>query len=137
MLVSDNDKDNNKLKELYIKNYSYDRIFTPQYRYTVIIHSKYLWFHLVNNNDEIIGCCSVNKDKIYTIGDVYIEKKFRGNNYAVLLLINVIDKIIINDNNARFQIMAHDTNIAAIITYQKIFGNPSKKENNMIYFQNF
>jgi ribosomal protein S18 acetylase RimI-like enzyme len=123
--------DNDRLKELYIKNYSYDKKFTPEYRYGTVMSSQDMWFHLVNNNDMIIGSCSVKiEDNTYIFDDVYIEEEFRGNNYANLLLLNAMKSVRTNNINASFQISAHDDNIPAVKTYSKIFGEPIRVEKN-------
>ncbi len=84
----------------------------------------------------IIGCCSVKiEDNTYIIEDVYIEGKFRGNNYAMLLLLNAMESVCANNINARFQISANYYNIPAFKTYSKIFGEPIRVENKMfVYF---
>jgi ribosomal protein S18 acetylase RimI-like enzyme len=129
---------NDRLKELYIKNYSHDKEFTPEYRYGIVMSWQDMWFHLVNANDMIIGCCSAKiKDNTYVFDDVYIEEQFRGNNYAILLLLNAMESVMSNNINARFQISAHDDNIPAVKTYSRIFGEPIRVENNKIHFQSF
>jgi hypothetical protein len=76
----------------------------------------------------IIGCCSAKiKDNTYIFDDVYIEEQFRGNNYAILLLLNAMESIMVNNMNTRFQISAHDDNIPAVKTYSRIFGEHSEK----------
>ena len=131
MIVTTMNNDNDRLKELYIKNYSYDKKFTPEYRYGTVMNSQDMWFHLVNSNDMIIGCCSVKiEDNTYIFDDVYIEEEFRGNNYAKLLLLNAMKNVRANNINASFQISAHDDNIGAVKTYSKIFGEPIRVEKN-------
>ena len=131
MIVTTMNNDNDRLKELYIKNYSYDKQFTPEYMYRTVMSSQDMWFHLINSNDMIIGCCSVKKeDNTYIFDDVYIEEEFRGNNYANLLLLNAMKSVRANNINASFQISAHDDNIPAVKTYSKIFGEPNRVENN-------
>lgn len=131
MIVTTMNNDNDRLKELYIKNYSYDKKFTPEYRYGTVMSSQDMWFHLVNSNDMIIGSCSVKiEDNTYIFDDVYIEEEFRGNNYAKLLLLNAMKSVRTNNINAYFQISAHDDNIPAVKTYSKIFGEPIRVENN-------
>ena len=135
MIVTTKNKHNDRLKKLYIKNYSYDKEFTPEYRYDAVISYNDIWFHLVNNNDMIIGCCSVGKkDNIYIIDDVYVEEKFRGHNYANLLLLYAMKSVRTNNSNASFQITAHDDNIPAVKTYSRIFGEPIRIENNMFLY---
>jgi hypothetical protein len=135
MIVTSMNNHSDRLKELYIKNYSHDKECTPEYRYEVIMSWQDMWFHLVNSDDQIIGCCSAKiKDNTYIFDDVYIEEKFRGNNYAILLLLNAMESVMANNMNARFQISAHDDNMPAVKTYSRIFGEPSAKENNMFVY---
>jgi N-acetylglutamate synthase-like GNAT family acetyltransferase len=135
MIVTNRNNHNDRLKELFTKNYIHDKEFTPEYRYNVVINSQDMWFHLVNNNDMIIGCCSVKiEDNTYIFEDVYIEKKFRGNNYAILLLLNAMESVWANNINACFQISANYDNIPAVKTYSKIFGEPIRVENNMFIY---
>jgi predicted GNAT family N-acyltransferase len=136
MIVTTMNNDNDRLKELYIKNYSYDKKFTPEYRYRTVMSSQDMWFHLVNSNDMIIGSCSVKiEDNTYIFDDVYIEEEFRGNNYANLLLLNAMKSVRTNNINASFQISAHDDNIPAVKTYSKIFGEPIRVEKNeFVYY---
>jgi GNAT superfamily N-acetyltransferase len=123
---------NNKLYELYVKNYYYDKQFTPDYRYNCIIKSSDIWFHLINDSDDIIAICSVSINlNFYEIKDVFVEEKFRGNNYATLLLINVLNSF---DNFDNFRIFAYKCNIAAIKTYEKIFGKPKLVNKDKVYF---
>jgi uncharacterized protein (DUF1810 family)/GNAT superfamily N-acetyltransferase len=135
MIVTTRNNHNKRLKELYIKNYSDDKDFTPDYRYKAVMNSNDMWFHLVNNNDMIIGCCSVEiEDNTYIFDDVYVEEEFRGHNYAKLLLLYAMKSIRANNIDASFQITAHDYNTPAIKTYSKIFGEPIREENNMFIY---
>jgi hypothetical protein len=133
ILVNRRDEYNKKIQELYYKNYSYDMECTPEYRYGVIKQYCDMFFHLIDSNDMILACCSVNiKDNKHVIDDVFVEEEFRGNNYAMLLLLNVMKNG--ENENLQFHIIAHDTNIPAVKTYQTIFGDPYKIEKNMLYF---
>jgi uncharacterized protein (DUF1810 family)/predicted GNAT family N-acyltransferase len=135
MIVTTKNNHNKRLKELYIKNYSYNTEFSPEYMYQTVMNSNDMWFHLVNNNDMIIGCCSAKiEDNTYIFDDVFIEEKFRGNNYAKLLLLYAMKSVKANNIDASFQITAHDHNIAAVKTYSRIFGEPIRVENNMFIY---
>lgn len=123
------------LLTIYHKNYSSDLEYTPDYRYDVVLNWCDFWFHLVNQDDEIIGCCSVtidDKDEYYVINDVLIEEKFRGNNYAILLLLNAINHF--NDSTLTFKICAHIDNLPAVKTYNKVFGDPVNSDETYFYF---
>jgi predicted GNAT family N-acyltransferase len=94
-----------------------------------------MWFHLVNSNDMIIGCCSAKiEDNKYIFDDVYVEEEFRGHNYAKLLLLYAMKSVRTNNDNASFQITVHDYNTPAVKTYSKIFGKPIRVENNMFLY---
>ncbi len=103
LIVNTQDIYNQELFDIYMKNFSNDLIFNPFFRYFNII-DIYLWFTLVNSNNEIIGECSIeeisDKDsyiKTFEFHDVFIQEKFRGNNYAELMILSygVLKKIYI------------------------------------------
>jgi RimJ/RimL family protein N-acetyltransferase len=94
---------------------------------------SYLWFILVNDNDELIGECSIsNRSRLETksevksfeLHNVYIVEKFRGNNYALLMILNVLYYLDKNYQEYNYIIKAYDDNYAAIKTYKKIVGDP-------------
>jgi hypothetical protein len=121
-----------RLFNLYKKNYNHDIEFTPEYRYNMVLKFSDMWYHLINDNDDIIGCCSVSlKNGYYKIDDVYIEENFRGNNYSLLLLMNVL--YLHDDINNKFILQTSISNIPAIKTYEKIFGK-GKKYKEQIFF---
>lgn len=65
-----------------------------------------------------------NENNTFSINDVFVEERFRGNNYMVLLLVNLLyhfDSLNIHYN---YSIIAHIHNISAVKTYTKIFGEP-------------
>jgi predicted GNAT family N-acyltransferase len=135
MIVTTRNNHNERLKKLYIKNYSHNKDFSPEHMYEMVMTSQDMWFHLVNNNDMIIGCCSVKiEDNKYIFDDVFIEEEFRGNNYAKLLLLYAMKSVRANNINASFQITAQDDYIPAVKTYSRIFGEPIRVENNMFIY---
>jgi GNAT superfamily N-acetyltransferase len=135
MIVTTKNKYNDRLKKLYIKNYSQNKEFTPEYMYQNVMIFNDMWFHLVNSNDMIIGCCSAKiEDNKYIFDDVYVEEEFRGHNYAKLLLLYAMKSVRTNNDNASFQITVHDYNTPAVKTYSKIFGKPIRVENNMFLY---
>jgi predicted GNAT family N-acyltransferase len=135
MIVTTRNNHNERLKKLYIKNYSHNKDFSSEHMYETVMSSQDMWFHLVNNNDMIIGCCSVEiEENKYIFDDVFIEEEFRGNNYAKLLLLYAMKSVRTNNINASFQITAHDYNIPAVKTYSRIFGEPIRVENNMFTY---
>lgn len=129
LIVTYKNVHNDRLCELYEKNYSHDLEFTPEYRYSCVMEINDMWFHLVKGED-IIACCSILiQNEIYNINDVYVEEKFRGNNYAYSLLLNVLSSI----GDKQYSICASLDNIPAIKTYQKIF-NVTSRSATYIYF---
>jgi RIO-like serine/threonine protein kinase len=135
MIVTTRNNHNERLKKLYIKNYSHNKDFSPEHMYETVMSSQDMWFHLVNNNDMIIGCCSVEiEENKYIFDDVFIEEEFRGNNYAKLLLLYAMKSVRANNIDASFQITAHDYNTPAVKTYSRIFGEPIRVENNMFVY---
>ena len=135
MIVTTRNNHNERLKKLYFKNYSHNQDFGPEHMYDIVMSSNDMWFHLVNNNDMIIGCCSVKiEDNKYIFDDVFIEEEFRGNNYAKLLLLYAMKSVRANNINASFQISAQNDYIPAVKTYSSIFGKPIRVENNMFIY---
>ena len=131
MIVTTRNNHNERLKKLYIKNYSHNE----EHMYEMVMTSQDMWFHLVNNNDMIIGCCSAKiEDNKYIFDDVFIEEEFRGNNYAKLLLLYAMKSVRANNINASFQISAQNNYIPAVKTYSRIFGKPIRVENNMFIY---
>ncbi len=128
------DKNLLKLKKLYDENYSWDKEFTPEYRFSCVLRYGDIWFHLVNELDEIIACCSVEclSNNSYEINDVLVEEKFKGNNYGVLLLCNVINEL--DCANLKVKLFTSVDNYPAIKTYEKIFGYPNKIIGNRVEF---
>ncbi len=130
---------NNDLLNIYKKNYSNNFILYPFFKYFSISES-FLWFTLVNEFDEIIGECSIanrfSKNpliRIFEIHDVYIEKKFRGNNYAELMLYNVLYYLDQNYSYYNFIIKTDHNNYPAIKTYTKLCGYPEYKNRLAIF----
>jgi hypothetical protein len=107
--------------------------------YNIILDKDY-WFILCDNKNNIIAECSVIKDNEfdYEINDVFVEEKYRGNNYSELLLMNVLIYFEEINKEASKQIMmkicTETTNIAALKTYKKIFGEPYRYDLRYTYF---
>ena len=125
-LINYKNKYDKEIFDLYKKNYDYDNVFTPEYRYNSMLTNENMWFHLVNENNDIIAACSVDiqENNTCSINDVLVEEKFRGNNYAVLLLVNLLYHFDILNIQYNYSIKAHADHIAAVKTYTKVFGEP-------------
>ncbi len=128
------------LLNIYFKNYSSYYSF---YKYCCVSES-YLWFTLVNKDNEIIGECSIgNKNtnsklsiRTFKFYNVFVEKKFRGNNYAELIILNVLYYLDENFNYYNYIIEANTNNYSAMRTYTKICGLPTLK-NELAIFENY
>lgn len=99
------------------------------------------WFCLLNSvSKEILAECSARKENpffiwhrtcTYSIWDVFVPIQHRGNNYALLLILNAINYL--DENHFRvsqyphieFSLVTNCNNVAARKTYDKIFGGPS------------
>lgn len=123
------------------KNCSNNSILYPHYKYfTICSKDIHIWFTLVNEFDEIIGECSITNItkrnysvKRFEFHDVFIFEKFRGNNYAQLMLLNVLYWLDQNYGNYNFLIKTDDSNHPAINTYTKICGKPIYKNGFAIF----
>ncbi len=108
--------------------------------YSIGESNSYLWFMLVNDHDELVGECSVERKsksivRTLELHNVYIVQKFRGNNFALLMILNVLYYLDTLYYTYNYIIKAHDDNYPAIKTYTKIAGNPEYK-NGFAYFAN-
>lgn len=117
-----------KLYDLLEKNKS--EIATYD-RFDSIINEDF-WFALCTQNDEIIAECFVSKkhsfclDRLqyYHITDLFVPELFRGNNYAMLLILNILYHFDQLNDPTGFRIEAYCDNIPAYRSYSKIFGEP-------------
>jgi len=116
------------LPDAYLKTLYNDR----EYK---IISSLDFWF-VLHKDKEIIAECSVivENDNIYEINDVLVKEKYRGNNYALLLLLNVL--LYFEEQNKKLMIKICSTldNISALKTYEKIFNKPYRCDSRYAYF---
>jgi len=130
---------NEKIIEIYKINFSHDIDFPPLYRYNIILEFDY-WFILYNDIDNtIIGECSVIQENynVFEINDVYVSQKYRGNNYSILLIMNVLhyfDTEYFYINKLTVKLCTNIDNIAAITCYKKIFGEPYRIDSKYTYF---
>ena len=130
------DQFNQKLFELFKKNYLTDKEYSPEYQYKCVKSLDY-WFTIYDNDDNIIASCSViqENNNIYEINDVMVEEQFRGNNYSLLLIMNVLHYFEQNFSEKIYiKIMAELDNPAAFYSYKKIFGEPYRYYNKYAYF---
>lgn len=132
LIIKYRDIYSNELINIYKKNFGNNSIFYPYYKYfmvcTLEIHFR---FTLTNEFDEIIGECSItdiskkkSNLKTFEFHDVFIFEKFRSNNYAQLMLLNVLYWLDQKYGYYNYIIKALDSNYPAIKTYTKICGKP-------------
>ena len=126
---------NQKMFELFKKNYSNNTEFSPEYQYKCILSCDY-WFTMYDDKNNIIAQCSVAEENqnIYEINDVLVEKKFRGNNYSVLLIMNVLYYFEQTFDKKLIIKITTETNSDAYYCYKKIFGNEYRSDNRYSYF---
>ena len=97
------------------------------------------WYGLVNNDEQIVAECLLNKvnypftwiTRYYEITDVVVPKQFRGNGYSTILLLNIICD---NGDKYPYRITAEQNNLPAYRSYRKVFGEPYKMDEQFIYF---
>ena len=130
---------NEKIVEIYKLHFANNIEFSPSYRYNIINESDY-WFILYNEIDNsIISECSViiENYNVFEINDVYVHKKYRGNNFSILLIMNVLlyfDTTYFYINKLSIKLCTNIDNIKAITCYKKIFGDPYRTDNKFTYF---
>ena len=87
-----------RLYSLLEKNYTPDKHqYSPYYQYKYIQSQEY-WFGLMNSEQQIIADCAVKRVyypcswivRYYLIENMHVSKEFRGNNYATLLILNLM-----------------------------------------------
>lgn len=126
LIINFKNEFNEKIYQLFKKNYSNNVEFSPEYQYNCIKSLDY-WFILFDDSDNIVASCSViqENDNIYEINDVLVEPPFRGNNYSTLLIMNVLHYFDQHfDNKIVIKIISELYNYPAYISYKKIFGDP-------------
>lgn len=134
LLINYKQKKNLQLYNLFKSNYNDNKEFPPDYQYSMILQFDY-WFSICNDANNIIASCSVVKetDNIYEINDVLVEEKFRGNNYSVLLIMNILHYFEEHFQNVKIKIVAY-LNTPAYYCYLKIFDKPYKCDDKFAYF---
>ena len=135
MHINTKNKSDNYLLDLFKKNYKDNKEYPPEYQYKCILESDY-WFTLYDTKtDNIIASCSIciENDNIYEINDVLVEEKYRGNNYSILLIMNVLHYLELNKNNLLIKIHS-EINSDAYYCYKKIFGKEYRKDERYAYF---
>lgn len=109
--------------------------------YEATLGSDY-WFVLYNDRNEILAECSVDRIFVpctnyihhYYIGDVWVPQRFRGNSYAVALLLNILYYFDQNSTCQTFRLCAFADNVSACRCYEKVFGTPYACSNDLVYF---
>lgn len=110
--------------------------------------SPYFYCELKKDEETIAQCeihvnrfrwwCRESNTDYYYISDLSVRKKYRGNNYCSLLLLNVMyyfdQKRDGTDREIIFEISAYKDNIPAMRAYRKIFGRPCSRDRHLIHF---
>lgn len=115
-----------KAKKVFIQNRRSERAF-------YLAKKAPLFFLLTNEQQEILAECAVHpqltlfSEKVhsYLITDVYVPFEFRGNEYAVLLILNVLF-LLWTPQEIPVYIYADRHNPSAVRCYKKIFGEPTR-----------
>lgn len=128
---------NKKLLDLFIFNYADNKKFPPEYQYKCVLNADY-WITMYDiDTNLIVASCSLETiDNGYEIHDVLVEERFRGNNYSILLLLNVM-LFIEQQNPTEQQIFIKSyLRTDAYYCYKKVFGEPYLLDNSYAYFSN-
>ena len=126
---------NKKLYNLFLHNYSNNKEFPPLYQYKCTLDLDY-WITMYDiHSNLIIASCSLDysSNTEYEIGDVLVEEQFRGNNYSVLLIMNVIAFIEQQHEKSTIKIKCLRHNSDAFYCYKKIF-DIDYSDNSYVYF---
>ena len=136
MIINYKNIHNETLYNLFVNNYSENKNYTPEYQYNIILKQCDYYFTIYDDKNNIIASCSVSceNNSIYEINDVYVEEEYRGNNYSVLLIMNVLYYFEQNSNNLMIKITSF-LDSDAYHCYKKVFGNEYNKDNKYAYFQ--
>jgi hypothetical protein len=133
-IVNYKDTFNQEIYDLFQTNYKNNKEFPADYQYKCIKNLDY-WFILYDEKtDDIIAECSVivENDNIFEINDVLVKEKYRGTNYSVLLLMNILYFFGVNVN-LTIKIMCDINNSNAYYSYKKIF-DEYKSDDKYAYF---
>lgn len=152
LIVHDSSPEENwgLLRNILEHNFHNDTTFSDTFRLLAIEDSIYeedidYWFFLYDAQTlDLYASCSLQsihedletKERLYEVFDVFVEEKFRGNNYSVLLLLNMISeiKVQVPSETLKLQIRCNLSNETAFYAYQKVFGKPKYIDESYIYF---
>lgn len=137
IIINKKNEINQQLQKIFKQNYINNIEYNHEYQYSVVIGLDY-WFTMCDDNDNIIACCSVIREtpNIYEINDVFVEEKYRGNNYSCLLIMNVLHYFEENFENITIKIVSY-LNTAAYNSYIKIFDKPYRCDAKFAYFSHY
>lgn len=111
---------------------------------TVIKNFKYI-FELVDDPHGVVAECQVYpisslfcpEIRYFMITDVFVPPQFRGNEYTVALLMNVMERLgrkFVPEKIPPFRIASLRDNESALRCYRKVFGEPYLKTGKFVYF---
>jgi GNAT superfamily N-acetyltransferase len=94
--------------------------------------SEDYWALLTDDDDRILAECTLSSERglfsdrvqAYCICDVFVPEQYRGNQYAVALILNVMYELEPAESTTSFYLHAYRRNRSAIRCYRKIFGEP-------------
>jgi predicted GNAT family N-acyltransferase len=130
LIINEKNNFNKKIYELFEHNFISD----IEYQYNCILFEDYYFILYDQLNNNIIAECSVSIENknIYEINNVLVEEKYRGNNYSVLLILNVLHYFEQQNKNVLIKICA-ENNSNAYYCYKKIF-DQYKQDTKYTYF---
>ena len=93
-------------------------------------------FNLTINESIVASCIVVEENEnIYELNNVFVKEEERGNGYAQKLLLKIIEYYKLNTiNKVMLKICCEITNIPAVKTYIKVFGEPYRQDCRYYYF---
>lgn len=106
------------------------------------ILEKDFWFALCSESDQIVAETVVSKARFvcsrklrhYHITDLFVPEQYRGHNFAMVLILNLLYHFDQYEEDIEFRIEAYTDNIPAYRSYSKIFGDPFYVRSGKAYF---
>jgi predicted GNAT family acetyltransferase len=111
------------------ENEEVSRLTGRDYKYL----KEFDYFFVIHKEDEVVASASLiyENEHLFEINDVKVEEKYRGNNYSVLLLMNILYYM---ESGMKIKISCERTNNEASCCYRKVFGEPWRVDERYNYF---